>query len=67
MSDIRNNYHLFSALKDHMRGQHYENDDTVQEAVQSWLQVAGMDFYCRRIFKLVQCWQKCVDCPGDFV
>jgi len=37
--------HLFGILKDHMRGQHYENDDTVQEATHSWMQGAGTDFY----------------------
>jgi hypothetical protein len=30
-------YHLFVILKYHMRGQHYENENAVQEAVRSWL------------------------------
>jgi transposase len=29
--------HLFGPLKDHLRGHHYETDEAVQEAVQSWL------------------------------
>jgi hypothetical protein len=38
-------YQLFGSLKDHLRGHHYENDETVQEAVRSWLLRAGTDFY----------------------
>jgi hypothetical protein len=37
-------YHLFGPLKDNLRGHHYESDDAVQEAVGSWLRVAGTDF-----------------------
>jgi hypothetical protein len=32
-------------LKDHLRGQLYETDEAVQEAVKSWLRGAGTDFY----------------------
>jgi histone-lysine N-methyltransferase SETMAR len=61
------NYHLFGPLNDHLRGHHYETDEAVQEAVQSWLQGAGTDFYRRDIFKVLQRWQKCIDLDGDFV
>jgi hypothetical protein len=30
-------YHLFRVFEEQMRGQHYENNDTVHEAVYSWL------------------------------
>jgi hypothetical protein len=43
-----------------MRGQCYENDDVVQEALHSWLQDVGINFY-HRIFKFMQCQQKCMD------
>jgi hypothetical protein len=42
-------------------------DETVQEAIQSWLQGAGTNFYCGGIFKILQWWQKCIDQDGDFV
>jgi hypothetical protein len=38
-------YHLFWILKYHMRGQHYMNDNAVQEGIYSWLQGDGMDFF----------------------
>jgi histone-lysine N-methyltransferase SETMAR len=59
-------YQLFGPLKDHLRGQHYEIDEAVQEAVRSWLRGAGMYSYCRGIFKILQRWQKCIDRDEDF-
>jgi hypothetical protein len=56
--------HLFGPLKDHLRGHHYETDEAVQEAVQSWLRGAGTDFYRRGIFKTLQRWYKCTNWVG---
>jgi hypothetical protein len=44
-------YNLFGTLKNQPRGHHYETDKAVQEAVRSWLRVAGTEFYCRGILK----------------
>jgi hypothetical protein len=60
-------YHLFGPLKEHLRGHNYKTDEAVQEAVQSWLRRAGMDFYYRCIFKILQRRQKYTDRDGDFV
>jgi len=60
-------HHLFSVLKDHMRGQYYEKEIEVQEAVYSRLPGTGMDLYHSRICKFVQHWQKCMDHSGGFV
>jgi histone-lysine N-methyltransferase SETMAR len=59
--------HLFWPLKDRLTGHYYKTDMAVQEAKRSWLWGAGMDFYCRGIFKILQHWQKCIDWNGDFV
>jgi hypothetical protein len=45
---------------------HYKTDMAVQEVVQSWLWGAGMEFYHRGTFKILQHWQKCIDRNGDF-
>jgi hypothetical protein len=58
-------YHLFGHLKDHLRGHHYETDKAVQETMRSWWWIAGMHFYHRGIFKILQHWQKCIDWDGD--
>jgi transposase len=60
-------YLLFGPLKDNLRGRHYETDEAVQEAVRSSLRVAGMDFYRREIFNILQQWQKCIDRDEDFL
>jgi histone-lysine N-methyltransferase SETMAR len=60
-------YHLFRPLKDHLKGHHYETDEAVQDAMQSWLQGAGMDFYHKSIFKIMQHWQKSINENGDLV
>jgi transposase len=44
-------YHLIGPLKDHLKGYHYETDEAVQEAVQSWLRGAGTDLYSRGILR----------------
>ena len=31
------------------------------------LRMAGMEFYRRGIFKLPECWEKCVQRSGDYV
>jgi hypothetical protein len=59
-------YHWFGLLKEDLRGHHYQTD-AVEEAVWSWLQGAGTDFYHRSIFNILHCWQKCIDQGGDFV
>jgi len=50
-----------------MRGQHYENNDAVQETMHTWLQSSGMNFYHSGIFKLMQHWQKYMDYSGNLV
>ena len=44
-----------------------EKTEAIQKAVHQRLQMAGMEFYCRGIFKLPERWQKCVQRSGDYV
>jgi hypothetical protein len=44
------NYHLFRTVDDQTRGQHYENNDAIQESVQG----VGIDSYCSGICKFMQ-------------
>ena len=60
-------YHLFGFVKNQMRGQHYETNDTLQTAVHQGLRAAGMEFYRKGIFKLPERWEKCVQKSGDYV
>ena len=60
-------YHLFGFVKDQLRGQRYETTEAIQKAVHQCLRMAGTEFYCRGIFKLPECWEKCVQRSGDYV
>ena len=48
---------------------HFKNGKTeaIQKAVRQCLRMAGMGFYRREIFKLPECWEKCVQRSGDYV
>jgi len=52
-------YHLFRFVKDQLCG-HYETMEAIQKAVCQCLRMAGTEFYRRGIFKLPECWEKCV-------
>ena len=45
-------YHLFGFVKNQMRCHHYETNEALQTAVRQCLRAAGMEFYCKGIFKL---------------
>jgi histone-lysine N-methyltransferase SETMAR len=51
-------YHLFRLIKDHMRGQYYQNNEAIQQTKRTWLQNTETDFFHHGILKLMQCWQK---------
>lgn len=60
-------YHVFPALKEHLSGQRFENDEEVTEAVNRFLREAGKNWYDTGINKLVVRLQKCIDRNGDYV
>jgi len=60
-------YHFFGFVKDQLRGHCYETTEAIQKAVRQCLQMAGTEFYRRGIFKLPECWEKCVQRSGDNV
>jgi histone-lysine N-methyltransferase SETMAR len=60
-------YHLFSFVKNQMRGQHYETNDVLETAVHQFVRAAGMEFYRKGIFKLPERWEICVQRNGDYV
>jgi len=60
-------YHLFGFVKDQLRGQRYETTEAIRKAVHQCLRMARTEFYRRGIFKLPECWEKCVQRSGDYV
>ena len=55
------NYHLFLHLKQHLSGNHYNDDDDVKTAVNSWLSEQVASFYEEGILKLVERYDKCLN------
>ena len=41
--------------------------ETIQKVVRQCLRMAGTEFYHRGIFKLPECWEKCVQRSGGYV
>jgi histone-lysine N-methyltransferase SETMAR len=60
-------YHLFKNIKQHLRGTHFKDDVSVQNAVTQWLEDQNADFYKEGILKLKHRWQKCIDLQGDCI
>ncbi|UYV80702.1 hypothetical protein LAZ67_19001447 [Cordylochernes scorpioides] len=58
-------FHLFPALKLHLGGKHFANDDEVQ--AEANLRRQDTAWYNSGIKKLLQWYQKCLDRNGDYV
>ncbi|UYV76934.1 hypothetical protein LAZ67_14002480 [Cordylochernes scorpioides] len=60
-------FYLFPALKLHLGGKHFANDDEVQAEANHWLRRQDTAWYNSGIKKLLQQCQKCLDRNGDYV
>ena len=60
-------FHLFGPLKSHLRGNHFDSDAAVIDAVSNWLRTQPTEFYARGIENLVGRRNKCVEKEGDYV
>ena len=59
--------YLFGQLKNHLRGTHFKDDESLKAAVVHWLESQKKDFFKEGIMKLNHRWQKCVDLRGDYI
>ncbi|UYV79402.1 hypothetical protein LAZ67_17002480 [Cordylochernes scorpioides] len=60
-------FHLFPALKLHLGGMFFANDDEVQAEANHWLRRQDTAWYNSGIKKLLQLYQKCLDRNGDYI
>ena len=60
-------YFLLAPMKESLGGEQFENNGEVEEYVCSWLTMRPQTFFEQGIFKLPNCWQKCVECTGGHV
>ncbi|GFR90062.1 histone-lysine N-methyltransferase SETMAR [Elysia marginata] len=60
-------FHLFPKLKEHLRGNHYENDEDMEAAVRHRFRQKCVDFFTDGMRQLVRRWQMYVNRDGDYV
>jgi hypothetical protein len=60
-------FHLFGSLKDALRGTHFEDDNSVIEAVRKWLRRQDKSCHQQGIHALVPRLRKAVQVAGDYV
>jgi histone-lysine N-methyltransferase SETMAR len=60
-------YHVFSPLKETLRGHRFESHSDVQQAVQTWLHEQPKSFFFKGMKKLVERYQKHIIVQGDYV
>jgi hypothetical protein len=63
----QSHFHLFGSLKDALRGTHFEDDNSINEAVRKWLCRQDKSWYWQGIHALVPRWRKAVQVDGDYV
>jgi histone-lysine N-methyltransferase SETMAR len=60
-------FHLFGSLKDALGGTHFEDDNSVIEAVRKWPRRQDKSWYRQGIHALVPRWRKAIQVDGDYV
>ena len=58
---------MFGPLKETLGGQHFNDDEQVENFVRKWLQTHPASFYDAGIKKLPIRWQKCIEKGGNYV
>jgi hypothetical protein len=59
--------HLFGSLKDALRRTHFEDENSVIEAVRKGLCRQDKSWYWQGMYALVPRWRKAVEVDGDYV
>ena len=60
-------FFLFPKLKDYLKGNRYETDEDVKNAVLSWCRDKTADFFADGIQQVVLRWRLCIERDGDYV
>jgi len=60
-------FHLFPALKKHLKGGHFLSDVEVIAAVETWLDGQSSEFFFNGLQKIEQRAKKCIELHGEYV
>jgi hypothetical protein len=58
---------MFGSLNEVLGGQHFDDDQQVENFMCNWLQTRPPSFYDAGIKKLPIRWQKCIEKGGNYV
>ena len=60
-------YHLFTKLKKHLKGNRFESTDDVKRATEEFFEDLPASFYLEGIEKLETRSKKCIELKGDYI
>jgi len=60
-------FHLFGPLKDNLRGQKFDDDESVKVAVRAWVRQCSSDFFSDGFKNWRTRWEKCVTRDGGYI
>ena len=59
-------FHLFLSLDNHMKNMTFNIEDDLKTEVHNFFQSRTKDFYKKGITKLLNCWEKAIECEGSY-
>ena len=60
-------FYLFGPLKDYLRGQKFDDDESVKVAVKAWVRQCSPEFFSDGFKNWRTRWEKCVTRDGDYI
>ena len=60
-------FHLFGPLKDYLRGQKFDDDESVKAAVKAWIRQCSPEFFLDGFRNWRTRWEKCVARDGGYI
>lgn len=59
-------HHLFLLLNNHLQDWQFGTREELKKELNNFFACKDRDFFCNGIYKLVSCWEKIVDCDGNY-
>ena len=59
-------FHLFLSLDNHMKNKTFNIEDDLKTGVHNFFQSRTKDFYKNGIIKLLNHWEKAIECEGSY-
>jgi histone-lysine N-methyltransferase SETMAR len=59
-------YHFFKDLENFLQEKVFNNQAAAQNTFEEFMGSTTPEFYATGISRLVNCWQKCVECNGSY-